>query len=140
VKKEVISRDQKGVRMGKLFKRIEDIEVWKLGCRLAVEIYRLTSGASFDKDWGLRDQLRRSAVSIPSNIAEGFERESSAEFKRFLLIANGSCGELRTQLYIAQAIEYVPKSESESLVNDYLKLSSKISSLILHLRKQLQEN
>jgi four helix bundle protein len=96
--------------MKMMFKKIEDIEAWKRGCRLAVEIYKETNSDPFSKDWGLRDQIRRSVVSIPSNIAEGFERESSAEFKRFLLIAKGSCGELRTQLYIAQALEYITKA------------------------------
>ena len=122
--------------MGTMFKRIEDIQVWKIGCRLAVEIYKLTATEPFTKDWGMRDQLRRAALSIPSNVAEGFERESTAEFKRFLLIAKGSCGELRTQLYLAQAIDYISKSESEKLTEAYLKLSSQISSLVSHLRKQ----
>ncbi|NQS98991.1 MAG: four helix bundle protein [candidate division Zixibacteria bacterium] len=122
--------------MEKLFKKIEDIEIWKRSCRLAVEIYKLTGQGPFDKDWGLRDQIRRAAVSIPSNIAEGFERESSAEFKRFLLIAKGSCGELRTQLYIAQALGYIAKLEVERLIGECIEISSMISSLISHLRKQ----
>ena len=66
------------------FKKSEDIEVWKRGCRLAVEVYKLTGIKPLEKDWGLRDQVRKAAVSIPSNIAEGYERDSSAEFKRFL--------------------------------------------------------
>jgi four helix bundle protein len=71
------------------FKKLEDIDVWKRGCRLAVSIYKMTVKSPFDKDWGLRDQIRRSSVSIPSNIAEGYERNSLAEFRRFLLIAKG---------------------------------------------------
>lgn len=119
-----------------MFKRIEDIEVWKRGCRLAVEIYKLTGQGQFGKDLGLRDQLRRAAVSISSNIAEGYERESSAEFKRFLLIAKGSCGEIRTQLYIAQALEYLSKSEAEQIIKECVEISSMISGLIRHLKEQ----
>ena len=74
--------------------RFEDLEVWKRSCRVAVEMYKITETDKISSDWGLRDQLRRSAVSIPSNIAEGFGRDSDAEFKRFLLIAKGSCAEL----------------------------------------------
>jgi four helix bundle protein len=99
--------------MGKMFKRIEDIEVWKRGCRLAVEVYRITGAGKFEKDWGLRDQIRKAAVSVPSNVAEGFERQSLREFRRFLLIAKGSCGELRTQMYIAQSLGYVDKEVVE---------------------------
>ncbi len=120
-----------------MFKKIEDIDAWKRGCRLAVNVYNETYKDPFNKDWGLRDQIRRSAVSIPSNIAEGFERESSAEFKRFLLIAKGSCGELRTQLYIAQALEYITKINVEQLIDECKEISSMISGLISHLRDQL---
>lgn len=117
-----------------MFKKIEDMDVWKRGCRLAIEIYNATNNRSFDRDWGLRDQIRRSAVSIPSNIAEGYERESSAEFKRFLLIAKGSCGELRTQLYIAQALDYILKTKVEQMIDECKEISSMMSGLIRHLR------
>jgi len=123
--------------MKTMFKKIEDIEAWKRGCRLAVEIYNITNIDPFSKDWGLRDQIRRSVVSIPSNIAEGFERESSAEFKRFLLIEKGSCGELRTQLYIAQALDYITKSKVEQLINECKEISSMMSGIISHLRNQM---
>jgi len=82
------------IKMG--FKRLEDIDAWKRGCRLAVEIYKITAIGKFEKDWGLRDQIRRASVSVLSNIAEGFERDTDAEFSRFASIAKGSCGELRT--------------------------------------------
>jgi len=75
--------------MEKGFKHLEDIEVWKRGSRLAVDIYKMSLEGLLSKAWGLRDQIRRAAVSIPSNVAEGFERESDVEFKRFLLIAKG---------------------------------------------------
>lgn len=68
-------------------KRFEDLDAWKTGMEVAEAVYQLTSGGAFDRDWGLRDQLRRSAVSIPANIAEGFERNSDGDYNRFVLIA-----------------------------------------------------
>lgn len=73
----------------------EELEVWKRSCRLAVRVYELLREC---RDYGLRDQMSRAAVSIASNIAEGAERDSRAEFARFLHIAKGSAAELRTQL------------------------------------------
>lgn len=115
-------------------KRLEDIEVWKRGCRLAVDLYKATTIKDFDKDWALRDQIRRAAVSIPSNVAEGFERDSDAEFCRFVLIAKGSCGELRTQIYIAQAIGYFDKTTATT----FTKECSEISSMLGGLKKYLK--
>ena len=83
------------------YQSFEDLDVWKRACRLAIRIYKHLEGC---KDHGLRDQMTRSAVSIASNIAEGAERNSAQEFKRFLHIAKGSSAELRTQLYIANRI------------------------------------
>jgi len=79
------------------FKKIEDINVWKESIDLVLYVYKLINQSkTFQKDYGLKDQVQKSAVSIPSNISEGFERETNAEFIRFLYIAKGSCGELRT--------------------------------------------
>lgn len=116
--------------MGKLITRIEDIEAWKRSCRLAVNIYKLTSKGGFEKDWGLKDQVRRAAVSIPSNLAEGYERNSVPEFRRYSLIAKGSCGELRTQLYIALALEYLDRDSADSLIQECKEISSMITGLI----------
>ena len=117
------------------FKRFEDIEAWKRACRLVVDIYRLTNQPELQRDWGLRDQIRRSAISISSNIAEGFERNSNAEFKRFLLIAKGSCGELRSQLYLLKALDMVSAENVATLINECIKISSMIQTLINHLKK-----
>ena len=122
--------------MGDMFRKIEDIEIWRRGCRLAVNIYKVTNQKPFEKDWSLKDQIRKAVISIPSNIAEGFERESFAEFKRFLLIAKGSCGELRTQLFITQALGYIDKSDVEGLISECVEISSMISGLIRHLRRE----
>ena len=79
----------------------EDLEVWKLARKLTGTIYSLSRSGCFAKDFGFRDQICRAAVSIVSNIAEGFERRSNSQFLQFLAIANGSAGEVRAQLYIA---------------------------------------
>ena len=81
-----------------------DLRVWQLAKELAVDIYRITESSPLSRDYGLRDQLRRAAVSIPSNIAEGDERDTNKDSVRFLYIAKGSLAELRTQLEIARDV------------------------------------
>jgi four helix bundle protein len=88
-------------------KRFEELIVWQKARELTGVIYELTRGREFERDFGLRDQIRRAAVSVMSNIAEGFERGSNAEFGRFLVIAKGSCGEVRCQLYVAVDQGYI---------------------------------
>jgi four helix bundle protein len=106
----------------------EYLEVWKRGCRLAVEMHRLLNDC---KDYGLKDQMTRAAVSIASNIAEGAERGSSAEFIRFLRIAKGSAAELRTQLYIALEIgPIIPKEKAVELIAELKELSRMLQGLI----------
>jgi len=122
------------------FKKLEDIDAWKRGCRLAVEVYKLTREEPIAKDWGLRDQLRRSAVSVPSNMAEGYERNSNREFRRFLYMAKGSCGELRTQLYILKALELTLSSDVDSLLKECKELSSMIQSLASYLSNLLSKS
>ena len=79
-------------------KRFEDIDAWQSGRVLVSSIYRACSDGAFSRDFALRDQIRNAVISIPSNIAEGFERFRPREFHRFLSIAKGSCAEVRTQL------------------------------------------
>lgn len=87
--------------------RFEDLIVWQKARELTQTIYEITRGAEFKRDVGLRDQLRRAAVSVMSNIAEGFERGGAAEFGRFITIAKGSSGEIRCQLYVARDQRYL---------------------------------
>ena len=88
-------------------KQFEDLDVWQKARELTRLIYQISSDSSFAKDFGLKDQIRRSSVSILSNIAEGFERGSNKEFIQFLSYAKGSCGELRAQLYVALDQKYI---------------------------------
>ena len=109
----------------------EDLEVWKHGCRLAVRVYEVLKGC---KDYGLKDQMTRAAISIPSNISEGAERDSNAEFIRFLHIAKGSAAELRTQVYIARQIGVIDGETQKELVEELKKISAMLHALIRSIR------
>lgn len=108
-------------------KRFEDLEVWKRSYALALAVYKIFSDC---RDYGLRDQITRSSVSVPSNIAEGFERNSNKEFIRYLYIAKGSCGELRTQLYIAVGVGHIENEKCAGLINDAQEISYMLNGLI----------
>jgi four helix bundle protein len=114
----------------------EDLEVWKEGCDLAVEIYKHSSRGSLSKDYGLKDQMTRAAVSIPSNIAEGKERETVPELIRYLYIAKGSAGELRTHIHIAFRIGYLDLEVFHALIQGAELLSKKLASFIQSLRQR----
>ncbi len=90
--------------MGQKVDRFEDLIAWQKARQLAAEIYRISAQGDFSKDFGLRDQIRRAAVSAMSNIAEGFDRGSRGEFHQYLVIAKASCAEVRSQLYVAQDV------------------------------------
>ena len=112
------------------YQSFEDLEVWQRGCRLTVQVFKSFRGC---KEFTLRDQNQRAALSIPSNIAEGSERGSLKDFAHFLNISKGSCGELRTQLYIARKLDYLGKSDFDKLVAE----SREISSMLEGLRRSL---
>jgi len=116
-------------------KSFEDLEIWKEARRLTQQIYSLSRAPRFSKDFSLRDQMRRAAVSIMSNIAEGFERGGNQEFVQFLYIAKGSCGEVRSQLYVALDQEYVDQKETDNLLLTLKRLSVMIKHLIDHLKQ-----
>ena len=86
--------------MSKKIERFEDFIAWQKARKLTSEIYRITNQGRFVSDFGLKDQSRRAAVSVMSNLAEGFERGGAAGFHRFLTLAKGSCAELRAQIYV----------------------------------------
>ena len=115
--------------------RFEDLQVWRLAHELAVTVYGLTGTGEFSKDWGLRDQIRRAAVSVMSNIAEGFERYSRQEFKQFLSIARGSCAEVRSQIQLAQSLGYVADADCAHICEQCLNLGRAIGGLRTSLDK-----
>ena len=115
-------------------KNFEDLEIWKDARALTRGIYQLTRDSKFSKDYGLRDQIRRAAVSIMSNIAEGFERGGNQEFIQFLYVAKASCGEVRSQLYVAVDQSYVVQKDCEELRKSFRRLSIMIGNLIDYLK------
>ena len=113
----------------------EDLEIWKEARGLTREIYKLSKTPRFSKDFSLRDQMRRATVSMMSNIAEGFERGGNQEFVQFLYVAKASCGEVRSQLYVAVDQEYVDQKVADSLLIVLKRLSVMIKHLIDHLKR-----
>jgi four helix bundle protein len=116
----------------------EDLDVWKRGCQLAVDIHVALAESI---DFALRGQMERSSLSIPSNIAEGSERDNTKEFINFLRYSKGSCGELRTQLYVAEKVRArlgaPPIDGSRAMIGETLELSRMLKGLINALRRRL---
>ena len=108
-------------------KSFEDLEIWKQSMRQTTEVYAALKDC---KDFGFKDQIQRAAVSVPSNIAEGFERNTNKEFIQFLHIAKGSNGELITQLYLAITLKYIDKKTGKTLIDTSKTLSTQIGKLI----------
>ena len=115
-------------------KNFEELEVWKIAMELCTEVYSLTNSDLFSKDFALKDQVRRSAISIPSNISEGYERDGINQFLYFLAISKGSCGELRTQHRIAFNLNYITNNEYNLLNEKCLSTSKQLSGFIKYLR------
>jgi four helix bundle protein len=115
--------------------RFEDLVAWQKARALTKEIYLLTRLEPFAKDYGLSGQIQRAVVSIMSNIAEGFERSNPGDFQRFLLIAKASCGEVRSQLYIASDIGYITEIEFNRLRDLAVEVSRIISGLLAAVQK-----
>ena len=116
-------------------KRFEDIDCWKKARELTKSVYSISLGVRFSKDFAIRDQLRRSSISILSNIAEGFERDGNKEFVQFLSIAKGSCGEARAQLYVALDQEYISDVQFRSISEMAVEISRMLSGLIKYLKQ-----
>ena len=120
------------------FRSFEEIISWQKARELNKDIYNITNkNDSSSKDFGLRDQIRRSSISISSNIAEGFERETTKEFIRFLYIAKASSGEFRSQLYLAFDLNYIKKDEFSKLNLKVNEVSKLLSGLIKYLNSTL---
>ena len=124
----------------KKIKHFEELIAWQKARELTKQIYSTTNRGPFAKDFGLRDQIRKASVSIMSNLAEGFERGGRAEFHQFVVIAKGSCAEVRSQLYVAFDAEYVTEEEFEVLMSLGIELSRIIGGLRASLRRQRDKN
>jgi len=110
----------------------EQLEVWRRSSRLCVNMYKALQNCP---DRGFKDQITRAALSVPSNIAEGYERNSNNEFVRFLKIAKGSCGELRTQLYIGSEAGLLDKSKAAEYVLESIEVIKMLQGLITSLSR-----
>ena len=122
--------------MGGKVERFEDLIAWQKARQLIVEIYRITAHGEFAKDFGLRDQIRRAAVSVMSNIAEGFDRGSRGEFHQFLVVAKASCAEVRSQLYVAKDVGYIDQEVFNNLNSGADELSRILGGLRAAVQKQ----
>ena len=114
-------------------KSLKDLKIWRKSIQLVEKVH--TSSRNFPKEemYGLQSQLRRSAVSIPSNIAEGFARLHNREYRNFLYISLGSCAELTTQIIIASRLKYIEKTKADTLLNKIEEISKMTMSLIKKL-------
>lgn len=113
--------------------RFEDFEAWKLAREITAEIYQVSKGELFGRDYGLRNQICRASVSVMSNIAEGFERDGRKEFINFLSIAKGSSGEIRSQLYVALDQNYISKEQFDLLYDKTIRNCRILAGLIKYL-------
>jgi len=118
----------------KIARSFEELKVYQKAKDLTNAVYTLTKKVAFVKDYGLADQIRRSSVSVMSNIAEGFERGSRPDFIRFLFIAKGSCGELRAQLEIAKDQGYISEQDYIQCRDNAKNISGITANFIKHLK------
>jgi four helix bundle protein len=114
--------------------RFEDLRVWQEARGIVGDVYRLAAHLPSNELYGLSSQMQRAAVSVMSNIAEGFERETNKEFIRFLYIAKGSVGEVRSQLYVALDLGYVPEATCRELAARCETLSRRLHRFIEQLK------
>ncbi len=117
------------MNMGNKIERFEDFIAWQKARSLAAGVYGVTSEGKFARDFGLKDQIQRAAVSIMSNIAEGFERGRATEFHQFLSVAKASCAELRSQLYIALDAGYITEEAFNRLMNQAIEVGQVVGGL-----------
>lgn len=119
--------------MAKMF---EEIEVWQLSRALVKEIYRITSNAEINKNYSLKDQIQRAALSIMNNISEGFERHSDREFANFLNIAKGSAGEVRSMLYVMLDLHYIDNESFQACYAQTMSISKSLAGFITYLKNK----
>jgi four helix bundle protein len=122
--------------VGQPIERFEELIAWQKARILTAEIYKATSNGDFGKDFGLKNQIQRAAVSVMSNVAEGFERARPAEFHQFLSMSKASCAELRSQLYVAFDVGYLDKNQFETL----MALALEVARIVGGLRSAVERN
>ncbi|HVE69872.1 MAG TPA: four helix bundle protein [Thermoanaerobaculia bacterium] len=122
--------------MSRKVERFEDLIAWEKAMDFAVLVYELTRQRPFSRDFALADQSHRAAISVPSNIAEGFERGTRAEFHRFLSIAKGSCAELRTQIHLAKRLGYIDAETAAAALSQGEEVSKIIGGLRVKVAAQ----
>ena len=120
-----------------MLKNYKELKVWQKSYQFCLDIYKLTKGFSKEERYGLTSQIRRSAVSVPSNIAEGYGRKSTPEYLRFLYIAYGSTCELETQVLLSGDLGYIKKNMYHSLHEDIGEIERILKSLINSLEIKL---
>ena len=118
--------------------RFEEIQAWQTARALTRRIYEISNQGAFARDFGLRDQIRRAAVSTMSNIAEGFESDSQMQFVKFLGYAKASAGEVRAQLYVALDVGYLDQSQFEQLFDLAEKCSRQLSRFVDYIKSNSQ--
>ena len=114
----------------------ENLDVWKRSARLSADLYRELKGL---RDYGFRDQITRAGLSVPSNIAEGFERESAKDCINFLSYAKGSCGELRAQVMVGKEIGYIPSDVADRWIAQSIEIGAMLRGLINRKRREILE-
>ena len=117
------------------FKRFEEIKAWQAARELTGIIYRMTADGKFSKDYALRDQIRRAAVSIMANIAEGNGRKTNKDFAGFLVVSHGSAAEVQSHLYVALDLDYISKQDFDNLYQKLDEISRMTMALAKHLLK-----
>jgi four helix bundle protein len=122
--------------MSKKIEKFEDFIAWQKARQLSRKIYQATNLPGFSRDFALKDQIRRSAISVMSNIAEGFERGRAAEFHQFLSIAKASCAELRSQLYVAFDVNYLSQAQFQELMSIAVEVGQVIGGLRAAVEKR----
>ncbi len=122
--------------MSSKIERFEDFIAWQKARKLTSNVYKVTQIGKFASDYGLKDQMRRAAVSIMANIAEGFERGRPSEFHQFLSVAKGSCAEVRSQLYVALDAGYLAEADFNSLMNEAKEVGQILGGLRVSVQRR----
>jgi four helix bundle protein len=121
-------------------KRFEEMKIWQDARSFTKFIYELTATSQFRKDFGLKDQIQRAAVSVISNIAEGYERDNNREFVKFLLYSKGSIGEVRSLLYVAFDLSYISNDEFRRGSATSITIAVQLANFIKYLRRRISKD